>query len=121
VSTVFERIGGSGAMTTAVELFYTKVLGDATLAPFFEDVPMARQREKMTALLTSVTGGPATYGGRDMRTAHAPLLAMGLDDAHFDAVVVHLRDTLTALGVAQEDVDTVTGVAESQRDEVMGR
>jgi hemoglobin len=118
---VFERIGGSGAVAAAVELFYTKVLRDAALAPFFDDVPMARQREKMTALLTMVTGGPDAYGGRDMRTAHAPLVAMGLDDTHFHAVVGHLRDTLTACGVADEDVAAVVCVAEGQRDEVLGR
>ena len=37
-------------------------------------------------------GGPNAYTGLDMRKAHAALVAKGLNDAHFDAVVELLGD-----------------------------
>ena len=119
--TVYARIVGAPAIAAAVDVFYARVLADAALAPFFADVPMDKQRAKMAALLTMVTGGPNQYAGRDMRTAHAPLVAGGLDGSHFDAVVAHRADTLTALGVGAGEVAEVGRIADSTRADVLGR
>lgn len=34
--TLFAKLGGSGAVAAAVDIFYKKVLADPDLAPFFE-------------------------------------------------------------------------------------
>jgi hemoglobin len=47
---------------------------------------MDAQRAKQKSFLTMVFGGPHEYTGKDMRTAHAPLVEKGLNDSHFDAV-----------------------------------
>ena len=56
-----------------------------------------------------------------MRAAHSRLVARGLTDEHFDAVVAHLGGTLKELGVADELIGQVAAVAESVRDDVLGR
>ena len=61
---------------------------------------MDRQISKQKAFLTMVFGGPVTYSGQDMRRGHAHLVARGLNDSHFDAVIKHLGASLAELGVA---------------------
>lgn len=119
MSSLYERLGGAGAIDAAVDLFYRKVLADALLAPFFDDVDMPGQIAKQKAFLTMVTGGPNDYTGADMREAHKGLV--GINDAHFDAVVGHLGATLTELGVPEADIAEVAAVAESVRAHVLNR
>ena len=121
MSTVYELIGGAAAMDAAVDAFYRRVLADDRISHFFDDVDMARQAAKQKAFLTMVFGGPNAYTGKDMRTAHAHLVARGLTDSHFDAVVENLRATLVDLGVAAEQRDQILSTAESARADVLGR
>ncbi len=121
MSTVYEQLGGEPAMQAAVDIFYGRVLTDAYIVRFFEGVDMAKQAAKQKAFLTMVTGGPNQYTGKDMREGHKHLVKMGLDDTHFDHVLAHLRSTLAQLGVKNELIKTVIGVAESARKDVLNR
>jgi hemoglobin len=94
--TVYDQIGGREAVFAAVEQFYARVLADDDLAPYFVSTDMRRQKAHMRAFLAAALGGPAVYGGRDMRAAHTHA---GVTGDAFDRVVVHLVATLGALGV----------------------
>lgn|SRR5690606_29532352 len=121
MSTVYELIGGAGAMDAAVDAFYRRVLADDRISEFFDGVDMERQAAKQKAFLTMVLGGPVSYTGKDMRVAHAPLVARGLSDGHFDAVVENLGATLAELGVPAELIGQIAATAESLRGDVLGR
>ncbi len=56
-----------------------------------------------------------------MRTGHAHLVKMGLDDSHFDAVVEDLGATLVELNVPQELINEVVAICETTRNDVLGR
>jgi hemoglobin len=118
-STLFDRLGGASAISAAAEIFYRKVLADPSLAPYFDDVDMDRQIAKQAAFLTLALGGPNSYTGRDLRTAHAGLGA--LSDEHVDRVIEHLAQTLRELGVSEPDIAAVGAVAASVRDDVLNR
>lgn len=119
--TLYERLGGEAALTPAVDEFYRRMLSDERVARFFESTDMDAQIAKQKAFLTFVTGGPAEYTGKDMRAAHAHLLDRGLADEHVDIVVEHLGATLVGLGASPADVADVADLAESVRDDVLGR
>jgi len=121
MSSLYEKLGGAPALDAAVDIFYRKVLSDDRINRFFDDVDMDRQAAKQKAFLTMVTGGPANYTGKDMRAAHAHLVVKGLDDSHFDAVVENLAGTLKELGVSDGDIADVGALANSVRDDVLGR
>ena len=121
MATIYEELGGAAAMNAAVDIFYRKVLSDDRISKYFEGVDMDRQAQKQKAFLTMVLGGPNAYTGKDMRTAHAHLLARGLNDMHFDAVVENLGATLAELGVAPSKIAEVAKIAESVRNDVLGR
>lgn len=118
---LFESLGGEGAVDAAVDRFYRHVLSDDRISHWFDGVDMQRQAAKQKAFLTMAFGGPHHYTGKDMRAAHAHLVAQGLNDMHFDAVVENLATTLREMGVAEELIAQVAATAESTRSDVLGR
>lgn len=118
---LFARIGGAAAVDAAVDLFYRKVLDDGRINHFFDDSDMEGQRAKQKAFLTMAFGGPNEYTGKDLRNAHAPLVAKGLDESHFVAVAENLQATLDELGVAPEISTEVMQIAGSTQDDVLNR
>lgn len=118
---LYVRLGGEPAFQTAVDLFYRRMLTDDRVAHFFDDADMEGQIAKQKAFLTFVTGGPGEYTGQDMRAGHEHLLERGLSDVHVDVVIEHLGAVLTELGAEAKDVGEVAALAESVRDQVLGR
>ncbi len=118
---LYERIGGDAAVNAAVDLFYRKVLADDRINGFFEGIDMNKQAAKQKAFLTLAFGGPSHYSGKDMRDGHAHLVARGLNDSHFDAVMENLGATLQELGVPGDLIAEAAAIAESTRNDVLGR
>lgn len=118
---VYERIGGDAAVDAAVDIFYRKVLKDPRINMYFKDVDMERQAAKQKAFLTFALGGPNKYSGKDMRAGHAHLVAKGLNEVHFNAVMENLAATLKELNVPDELIAEAAGIAESTRNDVLGR
>ncbi len=118
---LYERLGGEAAVDAAVDIFYRKVLADDRINGFFDGVDMDQQAAKQKAFLTFAFGGPHHYTGRDMRGAHAKLVQRGLNDTHFDAVIEHLGGTLKELNVPDELIGECAAIAESTRNDVLGR
>ncbi|HXH71352.1 MAG TPA: group 1 truncated hemoglobin [Mariprofundaceae bacterium] len=120
-NTLYDQLGGSAAVNAAVDVFYRKVLGDPYVVRFFEGVDMAKQAAKQKAFLTMAFGGPHNYTGKDMREGHRHLVKMGMNDSHFDHILVHLRSTLAELGVGDNLIQQVVAIAESTREDVLDR
>ncbi len=119
---IFEEIGGEAAIDKAVDLFYQKVLADDRIKHFFDGVDMQKQSNMQRAFLTFAFGGPNSYEGRSLKAAHERLVKeMGLNDSHFDAVLEDLGNTLKELGVPDNLIAKAAGVAESVRDDVLGK
>jgi hemoglobin len=81
-----------------VDLFYCRVLGDSELTGYFTATDIARLKAHQRSFIAAALGGSEIYQGRPMKEAHAPLK---IPPAHFDKVVGHLVETLTALGVPE--------------------
>lgn len=118
---LYERLGGAAAVDAAVDVFYRKVLGDDRISSFFSGVDMKRQFVMQKAFLTMAFGGPHNYTGTDLRGGHRHLVARGLTDSHFDAVVELLDQSLRELGIEKELISQVTAIAESTRNDVLNR
>jgi hemoglobin len=116
--TLFERLGGSVSIDVAVDQLYDRLLDDPEVAPFFDGVPMGRQRAHQKAFLAMALGGPAAYHGRGLDEAHA---ALAIDDHNVDLVAGHLISVLLGLGVAPELVDEVVAAVDGLRPTVLGQ
>lgn len=115
---IFDAIGGRGAVSAAVDIFYERVLADDALAPFFADTDMRRLRGHQAAFLAMALGGPNEYRGRAMAEAHRGL---NIADEDFDRVAGHLVATLEQLGVPGEMVSTIVGKVAPLREHVVTR
>ena len=113
---IYDSIGGAPAVQAAVEDFYTRVLADPGLAPFFSDTDLARLKSHQRSFIAAAIGGSEIYSGRDMAAAHAGL---NITDADFDAVVGHLVDTLTGLGVPAETIGQIGGALAPLRADIV--
>jgi hemoglobin len=105
--TDFQRIGGAPAVTAVVGQFYERVLADPQLASYFEGVDMRRLRRHQVQMISQVLGGPVTYEGADLKTAHA---GMAITPSDYRRVTEHLVATLKAVRVDPEIIDRVVGV-----------
>ncbi len=118
---LYEQLGGEAAVDAAVDLFYRTVLNDERISHFFEGLDMEKQAAKQKSFLTFAFGGPNNYTGLDMRKAHARLVEQGLNDSHFDAVMEDLGATLQELNVPADLIAQAAAIAESTRNDVLGK
>ena len=118
---LYEQLGGEPAVNAAVDNFYRRVLADDRVNHWFEGTDMERQAAKQKAFLTMAFGGPNNYTGMDMKIGHAHLVAKGLNDADFDAIVENLGTTLKEMGVPDNLIAQVAATAETTREAVLGR
>jgi hemoglobin len=115
--TIFDSIGGAPSVSVAVDKFYGQVLSDPQLAPYFAGVDLDRLKSHQRSFIAAAIGGPDIYRGRDMAVAHANL---GITDPDFDAVVGHLVETLTELGVPNEIIAEIGGALAPLRSDIVG-
>lgn len=118
---LYEDLGGAKALDAVVDAFYQKVLADERVNGFFDATDMERQAKKQKAFLSFAFGGPNNYTGKKMQDGHAHLVARGLNDSHVDAIVELLGQTLKEFSVPDAKIAEVAAVAESVRDQVLGR
>jgi hemoglobin len=113
---IYESIGGAGAVHAAVDDFYSRLLADPQLAPFFAGVDLPRLKAHQRAFLTAALGGSQIYQGRDMAAAHEGL---AISERDFDAVVAHLVATLAGLGVPAETIGQIGGLLAPLRSDIV--
>lgn len=113
---VYDEIGGAAAVSTAVDMFYARVVADPELAPFFGSVDMDRLKGHQRAFIEAALGGAQGYRGRPVAEAHAGL---GISDADFDAVVGHLAGVLAELGIPEQTIGAVATTLAPLRSDIV--
>jgi len=104
---LFERLGGSGAITAVVKDFRDRCAADSRINAKFARTDLARLTSMLIDQVSEATGGPAKYTGRDMKTAHAD---MGVTSGEFIALVENLVATLNKFGVGKAEQDELIGI-----------
>jgi hemoglobin len=97
---LFERLGGKGALTAVVEDFSARCAQDARINAKFARTDIPRLRSMLIDQVTEASGGPANYTGRDMKMAHTD---MGVTTGEFNALVEDLVATLDKFGVGKTE------------------
>lgn len=119
---IYEKIGGEPAVSAAVDLLYKKMLADPFLMPFFDGVSMSTLHRKQAWFLTTLLKGESVGADSYMRMSHRRLVdRKGLSDEHFDAVTVHLEDSLRELDVPESFIADIMSAAASLKDAVLDR
>jgi hemoglobin len=93
---LYESMGGETVLRTAVDHFAELVQADDRINFTFAEADMSKFRKLIFEQLCNLSGGPCTYTGRDMRTAHAKL---NINNAEFNALAEDLYMALDQAGV----------------------
>ena len=111
---LWDRLGGTPAVTAVVDDFVANVAADRRINRFFAKTNIFRLKRLLVEQICAGTGGGCLYTGRDMRTAHAGLGIRGKD---FGALVQDLQKTLRKFKVpAQEQKELTAVLAPMQKD-----
>ena len=119
--TLYDRLGGTTAIASVVDGFVANVAAVTRIHTFFTRVAsdtaaMREFKQKLVDQICQGTGGPCTYTGKDMKTAHQ---GMGLTNADFDALVEDLVKALDAAGVQQAEKDELLGILGPMRTDIV--
>src|SRR5438128_10978113 len=86
--TLYERLGGKGAITAVVEDFVGRVAADKRINGKFALANIPRLKMLLVEQICAASGGPCTYTGRHVKTAHAGIgITRPQVDAAGDALV----------------------------------
>src|SRR5437879_4335599 len=114
--TLFERLGGIGAVTAVVEDFRDRVAGDDRINQKFAKSDLARLTKMLIDQVCEATGGPCEYAGRSMKEAHA---GMGVTSGEFDALVQDLVATLNHFKVGKAEQDELLGALGPMKSDIV--
>lgn len=116
MASLYDRLGGEGAISSVVDKFYVYMLADEVTAPFFASTDMEKQRKRQKQFITLVTGGPNVYEGVDMKKAHDRFKITKLA---FDRTWDNLEKSLNDHNVPQDMIAEVKEIFYSVIDDVV--
>jgi truncated hemoglobin YjbI len=114
--TLYARLGAEAGITTVINDFVGRVVGDAAINGYFLNAGVngSRLGKCLVKQVGAMTGGPQTYpaegegpdadGCRNMKDAHQ---GMGISAQDFADLAGHLVAALDAAGVAAADRDAI--------------
>lgn len=103
---LFERLGGLPAITAVADEFVNRTTTDPRIMYRFFNTDPVNLKRLLTEFVCLATGGPCTYTGRDMTSAHA---GMDLVDDEFTALVENLAGALDKFHVPDREKSELLG------------
>ena len=104
---LYDRLGGKPAITAVVDDFVGRVAADTRINGKFATADIPRLKTMLVDQICQASGGPCTYSGRDMKTAHA---GMGISSEEFDALVGDLVAALNRFKVPEREKNELLSV-----------
>lgn len=106
-ASLYDRLGGKEAITAVVDQFVANVAADKRINGFFAGADIPDLKAKLVDQICQGSGGPCTYTGKDMKTAHQ---GMGVKDADFNALVEDLVAALDKFKVPEKEKNDLLGL-----------
>ena len=119
---LYERLGGTYAISTAVDDLVDRLYVNGTLNanPAIKAVHDLGQKAgfkfRVTAWVIEKAGGPMVYAGLPLDEAHAHL---NITDREFNVVGTEVRTTLYKLNVPERELGDLMALLESYRSQVV--
>jgi hemoglobin len=113
---LYERLGGSAAISAVVEDFVGRCAADARINGKFARTDIPRLTSMLVDQVTMATGGPATYRGRSMPDTHR---GMGVTAGEFEALVEDLLATLDKFAVPSAEQQELIGILAPMRGDIV--
>mmetsp|Transcript_13552 Transcript_13552/g.13288 ORF Transcript_13552/g.13288 Transcript_13552/m.13288 type:complete len:120 (+) Transcript_13552:12-371(+) len=111
---LYDRLGGKAAIDAVVDGMYAGIFTDAELTDFFKKTDKERQKEMQRKFLTTATGGPQEYDGKNMKDAHK---GRGITEKEFNLVAGHVVKAMKDLNVSEALIGEVTTLLMTLKDD----
>ncbi|MGB4068307.1 MAG: group 1 truncated hemoglobin [Nitrospira sp.] len=99
-ASLYDRLGGQGAIQAVVTKFISNVGGDKRINSYFATTDLKKLNKLLVEQVCAASGGPCTYSGRDMKTTHK---GMKVTTAAFNALVEDLVSALDTFNVPAKE------------------
>ncbi|HZO42740.1 MAG TPA: group 1 truncated hemoglobin [Methylomirabilota bacterium] len=119
--TLYKRLGGREGIAIVVGDFVTNMAGDSRVNARFKDMKPAdveKLKSNLADQICDATGGPCSYLGRDMKTAHK---GMKITDAEWSATVENLSKALDKNKVDAKDKSELLGMLGPMKADIVGQ
>ncbi len=97
---LYDRLDGKEALTAVIDDFLTRVANDQRISAFFAHANRPRLEQLLVEQICQASGGPCTYAGKDMKTAHQ---GMGISSDDFDALLQDLVASLDTFKIGERE------------------
>ena len=115
---LYDRLGGKGAIQAVVDDFIGNVAGDTRINKRFANADIPRLKTKLVDQICEASGGPCKYTGASMMDAHR---GMNVTDAEFSALVEDLVKSLDKFKVPpQEKIELLTALG-GMKPQIVGK
>ena len=99
-ASLYERLGGGDQLSAIVSDLIDRSRTGPGTSRSFEKVNLKRLKEQITLHLCTLTGGPCSFAGDDLKTIHAGL---NITQAEFYGLVEVLRQVLDDRGIGTRE------------------
>lgn len=117
-TSLYDRLGGMQAITAVVDDFVGNVATDTRINARFANANIPRLKTRLVEQICAGAGGPCTYSGRDMKSAHA---GMNITNDEFDALVDDLVKSLNKFKVPAREQKELLGILGPMRSDIVSR
>lgn len=113
---LYERLGGQGAIQAVVTKFINNVGGDKRINGYFATTDLKKLNRLLVEQVCMATGGPCSYSGRDMKTTHK---GMKVTTAAFNALVEDLVSALDTFNVPKKEKDELIAILAPMKSDIV--
>jgi hemoglobin len=121
--TLYERLGGVGAIANVVDDFIDRnlrnprTMANQSVAQGYANITAAGIKYLVTEMICDVSGGPQTYSGKSMVDSHSHL-DLGEDDWTY--FVDDLKESLALFGVPKAEQAELLAVVDTTKADILG-
>jgi len=113
---LYDRLGGKEALTAVIDDFLTRVANDKRISAFFAHANRPRLVQLLVEQICQASGGPCTYAGKDMKTAHRGMV-ISSDD--FDALLQDLVASLDTFKIGEREKGELLALLRPMQSEIV--
>jgi len=118
---LYKRLGGYDAIAAAVDDLLARLHADPQLGGYWKGTSSdskRRDRQLIVDFMVEAAGGPAFYGGRDMKTSH---VGLAISESDWEVFMQHAAATLDRFSVPAQEKDEVLAFLSSLKSDVVER
>ena len=117
-ASLYDRLGGKPAITAVVDDFIGNVAADTAINRRFGGANIPRLKTMLVDQICAASGGPCTYTGKDMVSAHK---GMNISEAEFGALVGDLVKSLDKFKVPEKEKGELLGALGGMKNAIVGQ